>query len=85
MAIFVRKRKKGGIMILYLGWIIAAFLAGTFAWKMAEKAKDEAARAIRQAEYLQRYELCGDFAACASRAANHRPQCKWGDGKNMGG
>ena len=58
---------------------------GSFVWKMAEKAEDEAAREIRQAEYLQGYELCGDIAACASRAANNRPQCKWRDGKNMGG
>ena len=57
----------------------------SFAWKMAEKAKDEAARAFRQAEYLQGYELCGDIAACASRAANNRPQCRWNNGKNMGG
>ena len=50
-----------------------------------EKAKDEAARAIRQAEYLQRHKLCGDIAACGGCAAHNRPQCKWRDGKNMGG
>lgn len=72
-------------MVLYIGWIIAAFFCGTFAWKMAQKAKDEAARAIRQAEYLYGHELCGDIAACGGRAAHNGPQCKWRDGKNMGG
>lgn len=30
-----------------------------FAWKVAAKPKDEAAKAVRQAEYLQGYQLCG--------------------------
>ena len=35
----MQKRKKGGTMILYLGWIIAAFLAGLLLGKWPKKQK----------------------------------------------
>ena len=85
MAISMQKRKEG-MQTENIPWLDRGSLScWPFAWKMAEKTKDEAERAIRQAEYLQGHALFGDIAACGSRAAHDKPQCRWHNGKNMGG